>query len=233
MSVDISLVIPAYNEETRIVNSLQKAVDYLSATGKSYEIILVDDGSKDSTVQLARSFEPNVKIIRQLKNMGKGAAVRTGMLASHGDICFFSDADFSTPIYEMAKLLKILDNGADICIGSRAIDRSMVKEHQPFYRESMGKVFNYFVQFIVMNGIKDTQCGFKAFTRKAVDAVFPKAKIDGFSFDVEILFLGRKAGLRIEQSSVEWYNDMRSTVNPIKDSLSMIIELFRIRRLHK
>ena len=233
MSVDISLVIPAYNEETRIVKSLQKAIDYLDASGKSYEIILVDDGSKDTTVLLASSFEPKVKVIRQPKNIGKGAAVRTGMLASVGDICFFSDADLSTPIYEMTKLTKIIDAGADICIGSRAVDRSMVKEHQPFYRESMGKVFNYLVQFIVMKGIKDTQCGFKAFSRKAVNAVFPVAKIDGFSFDVEILYLARKAGLRIDQCSVEWYNDMRSTVNPIKDSIKMIIELFRIRRLHK
>lgn len=231
--MNLSIIIPAYNEETRIEKSLIKAIEFLDSSQYSYEIIVVDDGSRDATIAKAIQFEPKVRVISQPRNMGKGAAVRTGMLASVGDVCFFTDADFSTPIHEINKLMKFIDAGADICIGSRAIDRSLVKEHQPFYRESMGKVFNYLVQFIALKGIKDTQCGFKAFSRKAVDTIFPMAKIDGFSFDVELLLLARKSGLRIEQTPVEWFNDLRSTVNPINDSIKMIIELFKIRRLHR
>lgn len=230
---ELSLIIPAYNEATRIVKSLNKAIDFLENNNFDFEIIVVDDGSDDNTNDAILQFGDKVKAIQQTGNFGKGAAVRTGMLAAKGKVRLFSDADFSTPIYEVFKLLDKINNGADICIGSRAIDRSLVKEHQPFYREYMGRIFNKFVQTLIIKGITDTQCGFKAFTEKAANMIFPKAKINGFSFDVELLFLAKKQGLKVEQAAVEWYNDERSTVNPIKDSTMMFIELFKIRKLHK
>ena len=165
--------------------------------------------------------------------MGKGSAVRNGMLAAHGQYRVFTDADFSTPIYELEKVLPILSAGTDICIGSRSIDRSMVKEHQPFYREWMGKTFNKFVQLLVFKGIVDTQCGFKGFTASAAERIFSQAKINGFSFDVEVLFLAKLEKMTIKEVPIEWYNDERSKVNPISDSTRMFLELIKIRRLHK
>ena len=232
MSQKISIIIPAYNEESRIVSSLVSAWIYMSERGYDFEIIVVDDGSKDKTVELVKQFG-KAKLIKQPKNMGKGAAVRTGMLSSTGDIKIFTDADFSTPIYEIQKILQKMNGSADICIGSRAIDNSMIKKHQPFYREFMGKFFNKIVQFLLFKGIKDTQCGFKGFKKAAAEKIFNQAKINGFSFDVEILFLANKFAMKIEQVPVEWYNDNRSKVNPVKDSIAMIIELLKIKKLHK
>lgn len=233
----LSIIIPAYNEEERIEKSLNLALDYLKKRYDSYEIIVVDDGSTDRTYERAQSFAERtngmVRVLQQPQNMGKGAAVRRGMIESKGDVKIFTDADFSTPIYETEKIIREINNGADICIGSRALDRTMIKRHQPFYRELMGKTFNKVVQVLFFRGIKDTQCGFKGFTAAACDKIFPIAKINGFSFDVEILFLASKAGLNIKQVPVEWYNDARSKVNPVRDSFLMLVELFRIRRLHK
>lgn len=233
MNKDLSIIIPAYNEENRIIKSLEKAITYLENHNYNFEIIVVDDGSSDNTTKVLTNYHPKVTVLSLNKNLGKGAAVRKGMLQAIGNVKLFSDADFSTPIYEITKLLDKIQSGADICIGSRAIDRKMVKEHQPFYREFMGKTYNKIVQLLVFKGITDTQCGFKAFTKKASEIIFPNAKINGFSFDVELLFLAHKFGLKVEQVPVEWYNDKRSTVNPIKDSTMMIIELFKIRKLHK
>lgn len=232
MNTYLSLIIPAYNEEKRIEKSIKSAIEWLNEQGYSFEIIVVDDGSLDNTVQIAKSVSEHIKVISLNKNLGKGAAVRTGMLLAKGDYQFFSDADFSTPISELNKLLYKLENGADICIGSRAIDPSLIKEHQPFYREFMGKAFNIFVQMLLIKGIKDTQCGFKGFTKKASNLIFPYSKINGFSFDVEILYLAKKNSLIIEQEPVLWFNDQRSKVNPVTDSFKMIIELFRIKKLH-
>jgi len=232
MSTYISLIIPAYNEEKRIENSIRSAIAWLNEQDYSYEIIVVDDGSRDSTVNVAKKVSEKVRVISLKQNLGKGAAVRTGMLNASGDFRFFSDADFSTPINELNKLLYRLENGADICIGSRAIDPTMIKTHQPIYRELMGKTFNKIVQLLLIKGIKDTQCGFKGFTKKASDIIFPLTKINGFSFDVEILYLAKKNKLKIEQEPVLWFNDQRSKVNPIVDSINMIVELFKIKKIH-
>lgn len=228
----LSIIIPAYNEADRIEASLQKAVDYLGQKDYEYEIIVADDGSTDNTVAIANKFGDKVKAYALPKNTGKGAAVRMGMLKAKGDIRIFTDADFSTPIYEIEKIIYSLKNNFDIVIGSRALDYGMVKEHQPFYREFMGKMFNKFVQLLVIKGIKDTQCGFKGFTEEAAINIFSKAKIDGFSFDVEALYLANKAGYRIDEVPVEWYNDDRSKVNPITDSIKMLIEIMRIKKIH-
>lgn len=227
----ISIIIPAYNEEERIGVSIEKINKYLNSENINAEIIVVDDGSNDNTVNIASKFS-NVKVIKQDKNKGKGAAVRRGMLAAKGDFRIFTDADLSTPIYELKKLLDYFNKGYDVCIGSRAVDYSLIKEHQPWYREMMGKTFNKIVQLLVVKGIKDTQCGFKGFNKSAAEKIFSKAKIDGFAFDVELVFLAGKFNLKIAEIPVEWYNDERSKVNPITDSTKMFIEILKIRKLH-
>jgi dolichyl-phosphate beta-glucosyltransferase len=229
----ISLIIPAYNEEKRLERTLPVIIDYLDQNFDRYEIIVVDDGSADKTAEKAASFSNNILVIKLQTNQGKGAAVRAGMLEAKGDFLIFSDADLSTPITELPKILEPLKKGADLAIGSRAIDQNMIKKHQPFYREFMGKTFNRIVQLLLFKGIKDTQCGFKGFSANAAKKIFSKAKVNGFSFDVEVLFLSQKMNMKIEQRPVEWFNDERSTVSPIKDSLKMLLELFRIRSLHK
>jgi dolichyl-phosphate beta-glucosyltransferase len=227
----ISLIIPAFREEARIGKSLEIITDYFDKQEYEWEIIVVDDGSGDATVGICKKYE-DVKILEQKKNMGKGAAVRWGMLEASGDFCVFSDADLSTPIYEIEKLIKEFQNGFEVCIGSRALVSEMIKEHQPWYRESMGKFFNKLVQMLVFKGISDTQCGFKGFSAKSAQEIFSKTKIDGFAFDVEVLFLANKLNYKIKEIAVEWFNDERSTVNPITDSAKMFLEILRIRRLH-
>lgn len=228
----ISLIIPVFNEEERIAKSLEKIIFFFKSNNFNYEIIVVNDGSTDNTLGELEKFSKEVKILSYKPNRGKGSAVRTGMLSAKGEIRVFSDADLSTPIYEIYKLLEKINKGADVCIGSRAIDPSLIMLHQPFYREFMGKTFNKFVKFLVLKGIDDTQCGFKGFTANAAEKIFAHSKIDGFSFDVEILYLAKKFGFKIEQVPVEWYNDRRTKVNPIRDSLKMFFELFKIKRLH-
>jgi dolichyl-phosphate beta-glucosyltransferase len=229
---DISLIIPAYNEAERIGNSLLSAQNYLKDNFETYEIVVVDDGSTDGTANLARNYGDSVKVFQLERNSGKGAAVRKGMLESSGRIRVFSDADFSTPIYELKKIINELESGADICIGSRAIQPELIKVHQPFFRELLGKTFNLFVRIILFSGIKDTQCGFKGFKDYAAEQVFSKAKIDGFGFDVEIIYIAKKENFRIKQVPVEWFNDDRTTVSPVK-GLKAFFELFEIKRLHK
>ncbi len=233
MSLYLSIVIPAYNEEERIGNTLKVILNYLSEQNYSSEVIVVDDGSNDSTVSLIKNDFPSVIIFKQEKNQGKGAAVRRGMLEANGEITIFSDADLSTPIYETQKILNHLSSNYDICIGSRALNNDLIKEHQPFYREFMGKTFNKLVQFLVIKGIQDTQCGFKGFKTEIAKEIFKRAKINGFSFDVEALFIASKMNYKIKEQAVEWYNDDRSKVDPIKDSIKMLIEIFKIRGLHK
>jgi len=232
MSVELSFVIPAFNEEYRIGMTLKTVIEYFAEQDYSTEIIVVDDGSNDKTTEIVSKF-PQVKLICQTKNMGKGAAVRRGMLESKGAHCIFSDADLSTPIYETSRVLHELKNGYDICIGSRAIESDLIRKHQPFYREFMGKTFNKIVQTLVFKGISDTQCGFKGFSQQSVQAIFPLTKIDGFGFDVEILFLASKFKFKIKELPVEWYNDERSKVNPVTDSFKMLLEILKIRSIHK
>ncbi len=230
--MDLSFIIPAYNEESRIEKSLRAALDYFADVPYSWEIIVVDDGSGDGTADRVKRFaEEGVRLLEQQKNMGKGAAVRRGMLEGTGKARIFSDADFSTPVEETARAMELL-GAYDIAIGSRAVDRSSVEVHQPWYRETMGKIFNLFVQAIAIPGIKDTQCGFKAFRSEAAEEIFSRSRIDGFSFDVEALYIGRRLGYSITEFPVRWINDERSTLNPVTDSMRMFAELLKVRRLH-
>lgn len=232
MNVELSFIIPAYNEEYRIRTTLTMVLEYFATQNYSTEIIVVDDGSSDRTVEIVGEF-PEVKLLKQARNLGKGAAVRRGMLEAKGDFCLFSDADLSTPILETSRVLYELRNGYDICIGSRAIQSEMIRKHQPFYREFMGKTFNKIVQMLVFKGISDTQCGFKGFSKESTRAIFPITKIDGFGFDVEILYLASKLGYKTKEIAVEWYNDERSKVNPVTDSIKMLFEIIKIRKIHK
>lgn len=233
----ISIVIPAFNEEKRIGSSLKKLAKFLSNRPEVFEVIVVNDASTDRTEEVARSFSNKFSNFRLINlktspHGGKGLAVNKGVLAAKGDIVVFTDADFSTPINELDKLLNKLHSGFDIAIGSRALDRTLVKTKQSFIRESIGKIFNLLVRKIIGTQIKDTQCGFKAFNMPVSKDLFEKARIFDFGFDVELLYLAKRKGLKIAEVPVIWYNFPESRVHPIKDSIAMFLDLFKIRLYH-
>ncbi len=232
--MDLSLVIPAFNEEDRLRPTLDRVVGHLQSRPESFEIIVVDDGSSDGTSRVATGFaDPRVRLLRLERNRGKGAAVRAGMLAARGDFRVFTDADLSTPISEMAPMLAALRGGADLCIGSRALDRRRVKLHQPWYREGMGRIFNLLVRLSGVGGISDTQCGFKGLRADAAETLFPLMTVEGFSFDVELILLARRHGFRVTEMPVEWYNSPQSRVHPLRDAAKMFTEIIRIRWRHR
>lgn len=241
--MQLSLIIPAYNESDRIGPSVEKAYRYFENAEYDTEIIVVDDGSSDNTIEAVREVfarkplslnRVTTRVIPLGINAGKGAAVKRGMLDARGNVRIFTDADFSTPIHEVAKIIPLIAAGEyDVVIGSRAAERrALVKKHQPWYREAMGRFYNVLVQLLVFRGIRDTQCGFKGFSGDAATILFSKQQVQGFSFDVEILYLARRNGYRIREIAVEWYNDERSTVGALTDSAKMFWELIRIRKLH-
>ncbi|OGL54703.1 MAG: hypothetical protein A3C43_00115, partial [Candidatus Schekmanbacteria bacterium RIFCSPHIGHO2_02_FULL_38_11] len=226
------VIIPAFNEENRIFKSLDAIDTYLSSKNLRYEIIVVDDGSNDNTPSIVKAFcktHARAFYTTYGKNMGKGYAVRQGVNISKGYFVLFSDADLSTPIEEIEKLIKAIKSGYDISIGSRALSDSEIIISQPFYRKTIGKIFNILVRLLIFGGIKDTQCGFKCFTGTAVKKIFSKCRINGFSFDVEALFIGKKLGFKIMDIPIQWINSPESRVHPIKHSLAMIKELLQIR----
>jgi dolichyl-phosphate beta-glucosyltransferase len=211
----ISVVVPAYNEANRIPPTLDRIVRYMHERHPDYEVLVVDDGSSDGTGALVRrQFEsnPRVAVVDYGGNRGKGYAVRYGMSRATGDLVVFSDADLSTPIEEIEKMLPLVEQGYDIVIGSRAHAQADIREHQPLYRELGGKLFNLLVRLVVMPGLHDTQCGFKLFTRAKTAPILPHLRVDGFAFDVEILALARAAGLRIAEVPVVWINSLTSRV---------------------
>lgn len=239
----ISLIIPAYKEATRIGPTLEKIFAYFLSKGYEAEVIVVDDGSPDTTCEVVTNTfvklsptAPRVsaRLIELGSNEGKGAAVQRGMLSATGAIVIFTDADLSTPIHEIEKVIAGIEKeGFDVVVGSRALEgRQLVKVHQPWYRELMGRFFNVLVQLFVFKGIKDTQCGFKGFTRDAAQKLFGAQKIMGFSFDVEILYLAKKFGYKVKEVAVEWYNDERTTVGALSDSSKMFLQILQIRKLH-
>src|SRR4030042_4571409 len=234
----ISIIIPAFNEGDRSGRSLESLSQFLKTRTEEFEVIVVDDASTDNTKQIAESFHdkiPNLRDLRLDKSpfSGKGLAVNKGVLASNGDIALFTDADFSTPIEEIDKLLEKLNSGYDITIGSRALERSSVKVHQNILRELMGRTFNILVQNLAgLRGIVDTQCGFKAFKMPACRSLFESEGVFDFGFDVELLYLAKKKGLKIAEVPTLWYNDPRSTVNPIRDSVAVFVDLLKIRLYH-
>jgi dolichyl-phosphate beta-glucosyltransferase len=229
-----SIIIPCFNEEARIGQTLRLTVDYLSANAPDSELIVVNDGSVDATAAIAReklnSAPIAVRLLENFPNRGKGAAVRSGLLAAREQIGVFSDADLSTPLEETPKLIEPIAAGeVDIAFGSRALDRSLIGVHQPWRREQAGRVFNLLVRVATGLGFWDTQCGFKAFRLDACRAILEAARVDGFAFDVELLYLAHRAGLRVCEVPVRWNHVEGSKVSFFRDSLRMLREVMALR----
>jgi glycosyltransferase involved in cell wall biosynthesis len=228
-----SIVIPAYNESARLGESLEKVLAYVHAQGWNAEVIVVNDGSRDNTAQIVRSFatkDPALRLVENPGNRGKGYSVRNGMLNARGKILLFSDADLSSPIEEAPKLLQALEEGADIAIGSRWLRAETQTQRQPLHRQLFGRIFNLMLRVTLGLKFKDTQCGFKAFKKPAADAIFPLQKIERWGFDPEILFLARKFGLQVKEIPVAWGHSGGTRINPIADGFRMFLEMIRIRR---
>jgi glycosyltransferase involved in cell wall biosynthesis len=232
--VDLSIVVPAYNEELRLPPTLARLHAFLSSQPLRYEIVVVDDGSKDNTckvVEEAKARIPNLVLVRQTPNAGKGAAVRRGMLAARGQIRVMCDADCSMPPEQLPRLLApIIACKAEIAIGSRYAPGAETNVKQPLYRVMWSRLCNKVIQRSLVPGIRDTQCGFKAFTAEAARDLFRRGRIDGWAFDLEILALARRRGFAIEEVGVEWKDDDRSRVNPLKDMWKVIREALTIRK---
>lgn len=227
-----SVVIPAYNEEKRIVRTLDEAHSFLVGKGKSFEIIVVSDGSSDDTKAVVVNYSkqaPEVRLLQLAQNRGKGYAVKRGVLEARGELVLFCDADGSTPFAEFDKLEAALQQGVDIVIGSRALRSEDSQVQTVWYRKFMGRVFNSLVNLLIVPGIADTQCGFKLFRHEVAVRVFSLLTAERFSFDVELLFLARKCGFSIREIAVNWYNVPGSKVNLIKDSFSMFVDILRFR----
>ena len=226
----VSIVIPAYNEENRLPDTLKKIQEYLYKRKLRHEIIIVNDGSSDNTAAAAQKFRDlRVKVINNKGNMGKGYSIHRGVLASKNDIILFTDADLSTPIKFLDNFLAIHKKGYDVAIASRALNRRLIKKRQPFLRDTMGRIFNILVTVVTGLKIKDTQCGFKSFKKKAAKQIFRRQTIFDFGFDVEILYIAALKKLKTHESAVEWYDSPGTKVNPVKDSLKMFAGLFKIK----
>ena len=227
----LSVVVPAYNEAGRITATVETLRERLPALVPTFEIRVVDDGSEDETAALVDAIaarDPRVVLQRE-PHRGKGSAVKAGMLAGHGDLRFMCDADLSMPVEELRRFLDMVPDTCDIAIGSReGLGARRVGE--PAYRHVLGRVFNSAVKGAVLPGIDDTQCGFKLFTANAVEQVFPRTTIDGWAFDVEVLYIARRCSLRIIELPIEWHYRDQSRVSAMRDPLLMLRDVLTIRR---
>jgi glycosyltransferase involved in cell wall biosynthesis len=227
-----SIVIPAYNESERLATSIPKILEYVRERGLRAEVIVVNDGSSDGTAAVVQQFaahNPQVILVENPANRGKGYSVRNGMLHARGEVALFTDADLSSPITEADKLFAALAEGVDVAIGSRWLQREMQTERQPLYRQLYGRLFNLGLRIVLGLNYRDTQCGFKAFDRRAIDTVFTRQHIERWGFDPELLFLARKFRLKTAEVAVEWAHDHRSKINPLRDGLRMGVEVLKIR----
>jgi dolichyl-phosphate beta-glucosyltransferase len=233
MNNQISIVIPAFEEAKRLGDSIRKILDYVQKENLNAELIVVDDGSKDETTQVAKTVfaefpELNTKVIRYEQNRGKGFAVRTGLMEANGNIALFSDADLSTPIEEMTKLIKPIQDGEyDVAFGSRALDRSLIGNRQPWRREQSGKIFNLMVRTLTGLPFWDTQCGFKAFNMQKFRPLLELMQIDRFGFDVEFLYVAYFKGLRLKEIPVRW-NDAEGSKLSFRTGLHAFGEVYQI-----
>ena len=226
---ELSLVIPAFNESARLPRTLERVRAFLDARPGGYEILVVDDGSSDDTAARARSAGgERVTVLSNGVNRGKGFSVRRGMLAARGRRRLMSDADLSTPIEELDALAARMQEGYDVVIASRALPLSRIEVHQGAFRENMGRVFHLLVRLLVLPGLRDTQCGFKLFSAAAAEAAFSRARLDGFAFDVEALFIARALGFKVAELPVVWRNDAATRVGWWK-GMAAFGDLVRIR----
>lgn len=227
-----SIVIPAYNEARRLEATLDRVLAYVAGQPWNPEVLVVNDGSRDNTreIVLKRAAQnPILRLVDNPGNHGKGYSVRNGVLQAQGEFILFTDADLASPIEEGEKLLAAIAAGADIAIGSRWLDKSLQTRPQPLYRRALGRIFNLALRLVLGMNYKDTQCGFKAFTRRAAEEVFPLQIIERWGFDPEILFLARRQGLRVKEVPVLWAHQENTKISPIRDGVRMFTELLTIR----
>jgi glycosyltransferase involved in cell wall biosynthesis len=228
---ELSIIIPAYNEELRLPATLERIAAYLQASGREAEVLVVDDGSKDGTAAVAEYFQikiPSLRVVSNGVNRGKGYSVRHGMQEARGRLALFTDADLSAPIEETGKLIDALET-CDVAIGSRAVDRSLISVHESRFREFAGIIFNKIVRIILWLPFVDTQCGFKAFRRVRCGIIFEQQTIERFGFDPELLYLARHHGLRAVEIPVRWGHSPATKVSMLRDSIQMFIDVFKIR----
>jgi len=233
-NVRLSVIIPAYNEEPRIGQTLDDLLAFFAGKDYRAEILVVDDGCTDQTASVVRERMKRTDCLRLLDyggNRGKGFAVRHGMRHATGDVRLFFDADGSTPIDQVEKFWPHFVRGAALCLGSRALPESDIVIRQPWRRQLMGRVFNWLVRLLAVRGFRDTQCGFKAFTAAAAELIFPRQQLTGFGFDVELLFIAQCHGLAAVEVPVRWIDSPASRVSPLRDARRMFGELLKIRRL--
>jgi dolichyl-phosphate beta-glucosyltransferase len=237
--MSVSVIIPAYNEAERLPMTLRVTADYFATRPDHFEILVVDDGSTDSTALTVAEFaqaypQHTVQCLSYGGNRGKGFAVRFGMLRANGDLRLFCDADLSTPAEEYEVVLAAMEHeGASIGIGSRPLRKSHLLVHQPWYREWLGRSFNKAVQLLAVPGIADTQCGFKIFTAEAATDVFSRCRIDGFAFDSEALYIARRLDYTIAEVPIRWSHKDGSKVSMVRDGLKMLRDLSTIRWMHR
>ncbi len=227
-----SFIIPAYNESERLAVSLPKILDYVRQQQLRGEIIVVNDGSTDDTAAVVRGFmtlHPDVRLVENPGNRGKGYSVRHGMLQAQSDVMLFTDADLSSPIYEAGKLFAAIEKGADVAIGSRWLQADLQTERQPWYRQLYGRLFNLGLRLVLGLKYRDTQCGFKAFTRAAGRTIFTRQRVERWGFDPELLFIADKFHLRTAEVPVEWAHDHRSKISPVRDGIKMGLEMITVR----
>lgn len=228
MIPSLSIVIPAYNEESRLATTLERISEYLATRAPGFaEILVVDDGSRDRTAEVAAAFS-NVRVLHNPGNRGKGYSVRHGMLEARGEWTLFTDADLSTPIAELEKLWEAAREGAAVAIGSRALDRTLIGVHQPYLRETSGRIFNLFMRLVTGLPFTDTQCGFKLFRSCAARKIFARQSLDGFGFDVEVLFIARRLGYSVAEVPVRW-NDVAGTKVSLVRGVKAFLDPLRIR----
>ena len=233
MAPFLSVVIPAFNEETRIAATLEGIVDYLGSQEYAWDVTVVDDGSTDATAELVTGFareSPHVSLLR-VEHGGKGWAVKNGMVRSLGEYRFLCDADLSMPVEQLSRFLPPNSIEFDIAIGSREVPGAR-RIGEPRRRHAMGRVYNLLVRALAVPGVSDTQCGFKCFRGEVAQDIFPLQRFHGFSFDVEVLFLARKRGLRIQEVPIDWYYRSESKVRAYRDSLAMTCDILAMRWRH-
>ncbi len=235
--VYLSVLIPAYNEESRIGPTLARTHDYLSAKGYDYEVVLVDDGSVDGTVEVSmksRLYRENkLSIVRNGRNRGKGFSFKNGVSRCKGEYVLLCDADMSTDISEVEKLLNRVESGYDIAVGSRIIEGSRVDVRQSWLRRKGSAAFNFLVNLILVKGISDTECGFKLFKRSVASGLAEGMKIFGFTFDVEVLYMAQRDNYRIAEVGITWNNSPKSKVRLYRDIPAAFIDIFRIMAAHR